>query len=91
MKFATALKIMEKELEPAGYMVSFEWIKGAFLESDHFPDKHAGEQLILLEEQAWQMAEQFAVKTRGKTCNFYVVTDDFSPVKGCRDRMIKNR
>lgn len=83
-----AQKIMNRS---AGYMVSFEWTGDGMLRSDHFPDKHAGEVLIINEELAWELAKRFAVKTVGRCVNIYVVTADFHPVKNYEKHMIINR
>lgn len=82
MKMEKAMSIINDE--PAGFMISFEWCRGGMLESDHFPDKHAGEPLIPTEKEAWLLAAQFAKKTVGKAVNFYVVGHDFVPVEGVK-------
>ena len=74
-----------------GYMVSFGWVEGSCLRLDFFPDKHAGEDLIPTEEEAWLLAERFAEKTKGRAVNIYVMDATFSPVAGYEDRSIKNR
>lgn len=89
MKMVDAMKVIYGV--PSGYMVSFEWKKGMFLHSDHFPDKYAGESLIETEEEAWKLAVQFAEKTRGKVVNVYVIGRNFAPVAGYRERLIENR
>ena len=88
MKMNEAMALINK---PKGFMVSFEWWGDGFLRSDYFPDKHAGEALIASEEEAWKLAARFAVATKGKTCNIYVVDDRFSPVPCYEIRKIKNR
>ena len=90
MRMEDALKIINKE-ENEGYMVTFEWIEGGILRSDHFPDKHAGETLIKTEGEAWEMAVRFAYQTKGRTCNVYVIDSSFGPVGGYKEREIKNR
>ena len=90
MKMQDAIKIID-DAEKQGFMVSFEHAKGGMLLGDYFPDKHAGEKLIESEEIAWLLARQFAAKTRGKCVNIYVVDANFNPVKGYRERTIKNR
>ena len=86
-----AMRIME-EADPAGFMVTFEHIRGSMLESDHFPDVRNGETSIATENEAWQMAAQFAAKTRKRCVNIYVIRyEDFAPVPGYQERMIKNR
>jgi hypothetical protein len=89
MKMQDAMKIINGE--PRGFMVSFEWKKGGILESDHFPDKHAGEPLIETEKEAWLLAAEFAKKMRDKVVNLYVIGRDFAPVDGYRDKYIENR
>ena len=42
MRYDEALKIINSGFND-GFMVSFEWVKGSMLHSDHFPDKHANE------------------------------------------------
>jgi hypothetical protein len=71
-------------------MVHFEWAGDGFLRSDYFPDVHAGELPIATEDEAWQMAAQFAAKTRKRCVNVYVIRrEDFTPVQGYRERMIE--
>lgn len=90
MKMEEAMMIMEGK--PKGFMVAFERVEGSILASDHFPDVRAGEPPIETEEQAWQMAAQFAAKTRRRCVNVYVIRrEDFTPVQGYRERMIENR
>ena len=89
MKYKEALKIMESE--PKGYMVHFEKVEGSFLWSDHFPDKHAREELIKTESEAWDLARRFAEKTFGKCVNIYVIDETFSPVYDFRYKEIINR
>ena len=89
MKFEEAMKIISKPDE--GFMVDFEWERGGFLASDHFPDKHAGEKLIETEEEAWILANKFAKATKGKCVNIYVVDSNFHPVEGYQLRIIINR
>ncbi len=76
---------------PCGYMVHFEWWGDGLLRSDHFPDKGAGEPLIETEDEAWDLAERFSEATKGRTCDLYVVRDDYTPVVGYKDRRITNR
>ena len=90
MKFKEALDIIN--FTPAkGFMVSFEWKKGCIPESDYFPDKHEGEELIETEGEAWRLAEKFAEKMKGKCVNIYVIDETFSPVDGYEKRRIENR
>ena len=91
MKYTEALKIINQDTNP-GYMVSFEWTGGGMLRSDHFPDKHAGEQLIETEREAWEIARKFASKTFGRCVNIYVIRgDNFAPVKSYEIHKITNR
>lgn len=90
MKMQEAMNIMEAG--PAGFMVTFERADGATLASDHFPEVRSGEPPIATEDEAWQMAAQFAAKTRKRCVNVYVIRrEDFAPVPGYRERMIENR
>lgn len=89
MKMEAALGMISQELN--GFMVSFEWCGDGFLRSDHFPDKRGGEKLIETEAEAWDLAVKFARATVGKTCNIYVIDQDFKPVEGWRQRKIAHR
>ncbi len=89
MKYKEALKIIEQAKKPKGYMVSFEVKDRSILRSDHFPDKHAGEKLIPTEEEAWDLARQFANATNSNFVNIYVVDQDFGPVSGYSERTLK--
>lgn len=89
MKMQDAMDLIHGK--PNGYMVHFEWIKSPFLNSDYFPDKHAGETLIPHEHEAWELAERFSRVTKGRTCDIYVIDDRFMPVNDYQLRMIKNR
>lgn len=90
MKMAEALRWINGEMDE-GFMVHFEWIAGGILQSDHFPDKRAGEELIKDEATAWLMAARFAKATEGKTCNLYVTDKNFNPVKNYQALIIRNR
>lgn len=87
----------EKSIEKArkekttGFMVHFEKRNGNLLESNYFPDRHAGEKLIKTEEEAWQLAERFAkATTEESVVNIYVIRgDNFTPVSGYRARAIR--
>jgi hypothetical protein len=70
-------------------MVNFEHKSGVILTSDYFPEK--GEKLIKTEEEAWDLAKDFATKTRGKCVNIYVVDKRGVPVAGYKERFIENR
>lgn len=89
MKMSKAMEIIEGQ--KAGFMVSLEWKKGGMLYGDYFPDKHAGEELIATEKEAWMFAAEFAKKTVGKAVNIYVINADFTPVDGYRNKYIENR
>ena len=93
MKMATAIEIMneKRKKKTAGFMVDFEHAGDGFLRSDHFPDKQAGEPLIETEDKAWELAKNFAAKTKGVCVNIYVTDGDFNPVQGYKKREIKNR
>lgn len=90
MKFKEALDIINGIKKKEGYMVSFEVKERGILRSDYFPDKHAGEPLIPTEEEAWELAEQFAKATDGDVVNIYVIHHTFYPVKGYASKMLKN-
>ena len=90
MKMYEALDLINKK-EVSGYMVSFEKVDGVMLRSDHFPDKHAGEDLIPTEDEAWELARKLASKKKGIFVNFYVIDSDFVPVKGYEGKKILNR
>ena len=89
MKMKDAMDVINRPV--FGYMVTFEWIENGRLRSDHFPDKHAGEPLIETLREAWDLCKTFAAKTKGSTCNLYVVDANFAPVNGYKDKEIKNR
>ena len=89
MKMQEAMDILNNK--PKGFMVHFEWCGDGFLRSDYFPDKHAGEPLIKTEHEAWELARAFAKATKKRTCNLYVVNNDFTPVYGYAAREIANR
>lgn len=90
MKMKDALEMINAK-STSGFMVSFEWIEGSILRGDHFPDKHAREKLIETENEAWDLARKFADATKGKTCNIYVIKNDFVPVNGYKIHEIINR
>lgn len=92
MKMQDAFNMINKfNNKPKGFMVSFLWIADGFLKSDHFPEPHNGEKLIESEQKAWELANAFAPSTKGKTCDIYVVDEEFRPVTNYKDRRIKNR
>jgi hypothetical protein len=88
MKMSEALNVIKNK---SGFMVQFEWCGDGFLRGDYFPDYHAGEKLIETEAEAWELAEKFANATKGKTCNIYVLKENFSPVEDYKEREIINR
>ena len=80
MKMQDALDIIEKKEK--GFMVHFEKREGHLLKSDYFPDKHAGEELISTEDEAWELAVKFAKSTSpAEIINIYVIDNNFNPVK----------
>ena len=92
MKMQDAMKIMQDAPRLPGFMVHFQRVDGCMLASDYFPDVHSGEEPIQTEEQAWQMATQFAAKTRKRCVNIYVIhRADFTPVADYAGRKIENR
>ena len=92
MKMDEAMEIMKGTPAQAGYMVHFEKVVGRTLESGYFPDVRAGEPPIETEEEAWQLAQKFAAKTRGKYINIYVIRrENFAPVLDYSLRQIVNR
>lgn len=78
MKIKEAKDIINKK--STGFMVHFDWRGDGFLKSDHFPDKHAGEELIPTETEAWLLAIKFSKAMKCEICNVYVVDAVFSPV-----------
>lgn len=91
MTLKQANDIIAAHNKPRGYAVHFEWIKDAILEGDYFPNIRAGELPIQDEEEAWELAYKFAVATQGKTCNVYVIKEDFTPVQYYKTRMLNRR
>jgi len=89
MNFKEAMKIIDSD--DSGYMVHFEKIEGSMLRSGYFPDKHADEELIETEVEAWDLAKRFASKTKGKYVNIYVIDSNFRPVADYQNQTIKNR
>jgi len=74
-----------------GFMVSFEEPTNGGVQSDYFPDKHAGEDLIKTETEAWDLAGKFASQSKGTYYNIYVVGNDFKPVdKSSNSRSYNN-
>lgn len=89
MKRKEAMEMINPENKEAGFMVSFEVRERSILRSDHFPDKHAGEELIETEEEAWELARKFANATDDKYVNIYVTDHTFSPVRGYDSKTIR--
>ena len=92
MKMQEALNIMGDTPKQAGFLVHFQKVVGALLHSGYFPDVDAGEPPIPTENEAWQMAAQFAAKTHKRYINVFVVRrEDFTPVPDYAKRQIENR
>ena len=92
MKMQEAMRIMGYAPKLPGFMVHFTRVNGCMLEGDYFPDVHAGEEPIQTEEQAWQMAAQFAAASWQRCVNIYVINRaNFMPVADYAGRQIKNR
>ena len=87
MKLSEAMKIIDRKEK--GFIVGFEVLKGSILRSDNFPDKHAGEELIKTEEEAWELARRFANATDDRTVNIYVKDHTHSPVSGYDKKKLK--
>lgn len=85
------MKIIKGESSIIGFMIHFEHAGDGFLRSDHFPDKHGEEPLIKTEIKAWRLANSFAVNTKGRCINIYVIDQDFNPVKDYENKKIENR
>ena len=89
MKLATAKDMIGNPVTP-GFMVRFHKYEGGGMISDNFPDKHAGEELIETEEEAWELARQSAAATRqSEYGGIYVIDGDFRPVKDYKSKKIK--
>lgn len=88
MKFAHALRIINGN---QGFMVAFERRAGQFVTNDHFPDKNAGEKLIVTEELAWDYARKFAEHAPESIVNIYVIHGDFVPVSTYEQKMLRRR
>ena len=89
MKEALVILDQNKNKKSKGFMVSFEVKEGSLLRSDYFPDKHAGEDLINSEEEAWAFAYWFANASEPEYVNILVIDSTFSPVKGYSEKMFK--
>lgn len=92
MKNIEAMKIIDeyetRANEPTGYMVAFERREHGMLCSDHFPDKHAGEQLIETEEEAWELAKRFDDATGSDCVNIDVRDQSSMPVDGYKTKKL---
>ena len=88
MKLNEAMKIINNSDTP-GFRVHFEIPREGLLYSGYFPDDD--EELIENEKIAWGLAKKFALKTKGKYVNIYVVDSQFIPVLGYEKQQIKNR
>ncbi len=90
MKMKEAERIMEGL--PAisiGFRVHFEHAGDGLLRSDYFPAR--GEVLIQTKDKAWELAKKFAVNTKGRCVNIYVVDQKFAPVLDYKEKEIANR
>lgn len=92
MKMAEAMAIIEKR-NTRGFLVHFEKRIGGVLESEYFPDIHAGEKSIATEEQAWSLAMLFSNAAGPDYVNIYVVhgaggNGAFTPVTNYRTYML---
>lgn len=70
----------------SGFRVTFEVREGGILRSDHFPEDD--EPPFTTEDEAWEYAEKFAKAGRDKgIVNVYVIyADDWTPVKGYKEK-----
>lgn len=90
MRLVEALAII-KGRPNLGFMVHCmkRHTSGSILATEYFPDKDAGEELIQTEDEAWDLAEQFAEKTKGEYIDIYVVNSSFTRVDD--KKIINNR
>ena len=88
MRFLDALRIINGD---QGFMVAFERAAGHIRLADHFPDKHAGEKLIVTEALAWHYACKFAANAPASIVNIYVVGSNFVPVAGYQEKMLRRK
>lgn len=89
MEMKDVLKIIDKNKEPKGFMVEFEYkIHGMFV-SSHFPDKHAGRPLIETEEKAWELARKFEETLPQEYVNIYVIKENFCPVESYEEKKLR--
>lgn len=85
MKLAEAKRYIKRE-DIKGYRISFESPRAGYLKSDYFPEQ--GEELIETEDEAWQLAHDFAGAMWGKVINVYVIDAIFRPVEGYKERIL---
>lgn len=81
--------IYQEGKDPKGFMVKFEHKIDGTLRGSQFPDKHAGEPLIKTEEEAWELARKFAESLPQDYVNIFVVKEDFCPVEGYEEKILK--
>jgi hypothetical protein len=91
MKHQEALDIINNSGKSKGFMISFDRIRGIMIEGHHFPDKHAGEELIETEGEAWELARKFADATFRECINIRVIDHKFRPLKTGFCEVIRNR
>ena len=87
MKLSEAQAIIKKA-NSTGFLVSMELHDPPFLRADSFPDIRAAEPPIPTEEEAWHLAEAFALATKGRYVNIYVTDHHHNPVPSYRTRML---
>ena len=88
MKYKEAKKIVDGK-QREGFLVLFRrFIGHTILENDFFPE--LDESLIETEEEAWEFAKKFAEKTVDYCIDIYVTDSNFTPVRGYKDKMIRN-
>ncbi|MFH1648574.1 MAG: hypothetical protein ABIA11_02500 [Patescibacteria group bacterium] len=88
MKMSEANKIIERGPSLKGYRVSFEKKTRALLFSNYFPEDD--EPMIPTEDEAWEIAQKFAEKSRGIYVNIYITDQSYNPVKGYQTKIIRN-
>lgn len=90
MKMQEAMNIISSNSsKKMGYRISFDKVGSGILSSDYFPEKN--EPLIENEEEAWNLAKMFASKTSDSYVNIYVIDQDFRPVAGYSNKVLKRR
>lgn len=85
----TPLSRIKRDKKGKGFMVHFEIRSSGCLHSNYFPDKHANEELIRNEVEAWELAERFAQTTPAIYVNIYVIDDTFKPVANYKEKTIR--